>query len=218
MKLDKLQANLVVVAHQFNPSIITQYWLIKNSIFSESEFNHECVFSPYVADIRTNQFDFLVIPERFQFTPKVEDSGTEYKLIMSKMGKIIEMLPHTPFSAVGFNFIWNIDTEAEQQTKVSRKLFFKNDSTLYKKFDTDDANFGSYMSKNILGCRLRLNIKPVLSPIKGEKRNYLQCVFNFQLDLPEENKYTVILDFLPNWAKAKEISHEIVECVVKEGL
>jgi len=216
MKLDKLQANVVVVARQFNPSIITQYWLIKNRIFSEEEFSSECVFSPFIADIRTNQFDLLIVPERLQFTPKVENSEIEYSLIESKMGNIIKKLPHTPFIALGFNFIWNIDTEADQQTKVSRKLFFKNDSTLYKNFDTDDANFGSYMSRNILGCRLRLNIKPVR--LLAEQRNLLQCTFNFQLDLPDEEKHSVILRFLPNWTKAKEKSYEIVNCVMQEGL
>jgi hypothetical protein len=38
MKLDPLQADRVVVARRFNPSIIIQYWLIKNGILFEEDF------------------------------------------------------------------------------------------------------------------------------------------------------------------------------------
>ncbi len=218
MKLDKLQADVVVVASQFNPSIITQHWLIKNNFFTEDEFSPDCVFSSLVADIRTDQFNILVMPERLQFTPKVENTDVQSSLITSKLGKIIAQLPHTPFSALGFNFLWLIDTEADSQTKVSRKLFFKQESNLYKKFDTDDANFGAYMSKDILGCRLKLDIKPVRMLIKDDNRSLLQCAFNFHLDLPDEEKHSIILDFLPNWTKAKAISQDIVECLMQEEL
>ncbi len=217
MKVNTSHADVVVVASQFNPSIITQHWLIKNNFFLEEEFSPDSVFSPLVADIKTNQFNILVMPERLQFTPKVDNTETQCNLITSKLGKIIEKLPHTPFSALGFNFLWLIDTEADSQTKVSRKLFFKNESNLYKKFDTDDANFGSYMSKDILGCRLKLEIKPVRALMKDNK-NFLQCAFNFHLDLPDEEKHSVILGFLPNWIKAKEISEDIVKCLMQETL
>ena len=38
MKLELLQADMVVVARQSNPSIIIQYWLIKNGILFEEDF------------------------------------------------------------------------------------------------------------------------------------------------------------------------------------
>ncbi|MGA2333016.1 MAG: hypothetical protein ABSG75_14775 [Syntrophales bacterium] len=218
MKLDRPQTNVSVVARQFNPSIITQHWLIKNGILLEPDFNPECVLSPVVADVRTKEFNFIVVPERLQFIPNVDDTDAECRIIVSKVGRIIELLPETPFVAVGMNFLWFIDLESEPQTRISRKLFFRDGSNLYKKFDAEDAQFGAYMSKEVIGCRLRLNIKPVILTIENEQSPRLQFSFNFHLDLPNDEKVSAIKDFLPNWIKAKTLTREIAECAIQEAM
>ncbi len=214
MKMEMDQANVVIIAMQFNPSIISQYWLIKNGIFTEEEIQPDSVFTPVVANVISKGFQVLVVPQQLQFMSKLADqSGQE--LLISKLGKIVRALPHTPFVAVGLNFSWQVYDEDDASNAVlGRKLFFRDDGPLYKFFDVNDAHFGSYMSRNILGCRLKLDIKPVTVPCPGGVTNRLNFGFNFHLDLTEDDKAESILNLFQKWDKAKETAISLMKQIV----
>lgn len=211
MKMEMNPANVVIIARQFNPSIISQYWLIKNGIFTEEEIQPDSIFSPVIANVHSTDCQVLVLPEQLQFTSKLADqSGQE--LLISKLGKIVQTLPHTPFVAVGMNFSWQVyDDDDASNAVLGRKLFFRDDSPLYKYFDVDDARFGSYMSRDIMGCRLKLDIKPVTVPCPGGTSNRLLFGFNFHLQLTEEDKAESILDLFQKWDEAKETAVSLMK-------
>jgi hypothetical protein len=77
-------------------------------------------------------------------------------------------------------------------------------------FDADDARFGAYFSKHTLGCRLKLDIKPVIIQAEGESREQVQFAFNFHLDLPQEEVVATLLGHLRNWDAASAEATRIV--------
>lgn len=211
MKIDITHTNVVIVARQFNPSIITQLWLVKNDIIEEEEFTEDCVFLPIISHVRSREFNLLVLPEQLQFSI-VKKTENEQELIVSKVGAIIQKLPHTPYVAAGLNFSWELKPESKGMGDFTRSLFYR-DIPLYKEFNTEDSRFGAYMSKNVFGCRLRLNIKPVKKKSQNKEEEILQFAFNYNRELSEENKIEEILDLLGNWNRAKSLSNEIIEII-----
>ena len=67
MKMEKFQANVVIIARQFNPSIISQHWLIKNNILAEDDFEDGSVFSPVMVNVQSKVCHILVLPDQLQF-------------------------------------------------------------------------------------------------------------------------------------------------------
>ena len=211
MKMEMNPANVVIIARQFNPSIISQYWLIKNGIFTEEEIQPDSIFSPVIANVLSKDCQVLVLPEQLQFTSTLTDTAAQ-ELLISKLGKIVQTLPHTPFIAVGLNFSWQVyDEDDASNAALGRKLFFRDDSPLYKFFDVDDARFGSYMSRDILGCRLKLDIKPVTVPCPEGASNRLHFGFNFHLQLIEDDKAESILNLFQKWDEAKETAVSLMK-------
>lgn len=214
MSVQMTQSNVVVVANQFNPSIFSQVWLIKNDILSEDDFRQDCVFAPMLAQVHSQEFNLMVVPDQLQFAPRLHrEKGGD--LILAKVGKIVESLPHTPYVAVGLNFNWLIDPEDEGVGTFSRHLFYREDIPLYPEFDVEDARFGGYLSRDILGCRLKLDIKPVIIEQAGteEKKELIKFAFNFHRPLCENNRVEHILDHLRRWDEAYVLAGKIISSV-----
>jgi hypothetical protein len=212
MNLELVGHNAVVVAHQFNPSVISQVWLVRNGIIVEEDIGSGCVFTDVVVQMHSEKFNLLVTPQQCQFAPPVDDDRPE-ELVVEKVGTLVQNLPHTPYNAMGLNFIWH--ATPPDVCVASRNIFFNASSPLFGEFDTEDARFGAYMSKDALGCRLRLNIKPVVvTPPGGEPLDTLQFSFNFHRDVGnEDDPVASIMETLEKWNEASEMSEHIVHKV-----
>lgn len=53
--MELISRNAVVAANKFNPSILTQMWLIRNEIVAEDEFENWCVFSNAAVQINAHR-------------------------------------------------------------------------------------------------------------------------------------------------------------------
>lgn len=206
--------NAVVVATNLNPSIFSQLWLIKHNIFQANDFenNDKCVFTPIAVNVITEECNFTAVPERVQLDFSANVS-THKSLLMRTLGTIVKELPHTPYTAVGFNFNWRLwPANHGEFAKINRTLFLAKDNPLAKIFSQDDCRFGSYLSKNVQLGRLRLEIKPIFLPTPKEpdRTEALQLTFNFNLDLRSENRPQEIIDFLGFWDSAHDTAVDIV--------
>lgn len=212
MKVEPGTSNAVIVAHQFNPSVVNQVWLVDNDIVARDEFQEGCVFSDMVVNVNAKDFSLFVSPEQLQFVPK--DGGQPIAETLRRLEKLVEGIPHTPFSGLGLNFVWiasDIDINA-----LSRKLFFVPDSALYNAFDTKDARFGGYMSRDFNGGRLRLDIKPVTLTVRetGVSVDRIQFSFNFHFDTaPGKAGATAISQHLKLWQAASEEVLSILQLI-----
>jgi len=212
MPIDAIGSNLVIAAHNFNPSIFSQLWLVRNQIVGEEEFRAGCVFSDQAVNVESDQFALLVIPPQMQLVPKVAEEE-QACVVAEKGGLIIRALPHTPYTAVGLNFFWLFEPASGDVSAWTRSLFFDSGRKICRFFDPDDARFGAYFSKDTLGCRLKLDIKPITRQVAKETKESVQFAFNFHLDLPQEGNRIVaaIERQLGIWDAARNEAAQIVE-------
>jgi len=208
-----VNANATIVAQQFNPSIITQLWLVRNEILSEDDFREGCITSPMVSQINSREFSLLTLPALLQFVPNNVE-GENGDLVRTKLGSIVSKLPHTPYNAIGLNFLWHLDPEGTGMNELTKSIFYR-DIALFREFNTEDARYGGYLSKDAFGCRLKLDIKPVIVSVPT-KKEYLQFAFNFNLDLSGNNPVEEISLLLTRWNEARALSLQIVRSIQED--
>ena len=64
MKVEPGTSNAVIVAHQFNPSVVNQLWLVDNDIVARDDFQEGCVFSDMVVNVNAKEFSLFISPEQ----------------------------------------------------------------------------------------------------------------------------------------------------------
>ena len=79
-------------------------------------------------------------------------------------------------------------------------------------FDAPDANFGVYVSRDLFGYRLKLDVKPILVPQpEAAPEHRLQLLFNYHADLPQGGEAAdAITALLQRWREASEESRRMV--------
>lgn len=212
-------AAAVVVAQQFNPSVFSQVWLVRHGLLGEDDFLPGCMFTDVLVQVRSRRFHLLVVPEQLQFVPNAP-SGEQQGVISEKLGTIVRTLPHTPFKALGLNFNWHLTPQDGDVARFTRDLFFREDRALFRSFGAADSQFGGYLSKNVLGFRLKLDVKPIIVNLRegNETRseNRVQFAFNFHADLGE-NAAQEIEQHLLRWNEVRTESESILDSVEPRG-
>lgn len=210
MSVELVDASVVVVARQFNPSVFSQLWLVRHGLVGEDAFRDGCIFSDALAQVNTDDFNLLVVPPRAQFIANVPEEAQQ-RLIVEKMSQLVRALPETPYRAVGFNMKWKVTANGDSVAEMSRRLAFVPNSPMHSLFDTQDARFGSILSKDSFGCRLNLTVKPEVAD--GEEGEFLVFAFNYHRDIrPEDEAIPIIVKTLEQWDNAREEASTIVHC------
>jgi len=202
----------VVIRAQFNISIFNQFWLVEKGIFSQIDFQENpYTFTPLISQGESKFFHLTVVPDRLILNIK-PDAEKVQKIISDKTVKIVEELPHLRYTAIGFNHNY-ICTSEDNVENVSRALFFSENKPLSKIFDTPDARYGAYYSKDFLGCRLKLDFKPV-DYVKDEILEAgIRCNFNYHLQLNDNSKIQDIIEFLNRWEEMVKETNIILKAL-----
>ena len=207
------RAAVVLVAQEFNPSILSEHWLAKNGIITDDPEQRQIVLVPGLAQIVTRTFVIEARADRFQVTIRDPLGGDAQGVVSSTAGQIAQLLPETPYSAVGLNFHWQTTTrDTAAMAAGQRSLFAKDDSVVHGFFASDDARFGAYASTDSLGFRLKLNIVPTREDTDDGPAEGLNYQFNFHRNLPDPD--TAVADVgeaLAKWSEARDHSGHIFE-------
>lgn len=208
-------ASVVVVANNFNPSIITQQWLVSNNVLDEGSDNIHQIFTPGFISVVNNDFQLTVVPSQLNF--EINSPNQKFESCISKLNCILKSLCDTPFVAVGVNFQWSITDSIDSISIISRKLFGKEGGVYSEFVDVENARYGTYMSKDFLNARLKLDIKPVAqtSTIKVESLplEFLLATFNFHKDLSSEERSKELLEVIQNSTHFLSESEKIVNAL-----
>ena len=168
-------------------------------------------------DLRTSKFHLLLIPERLQLTFSRDAINKE--LILSQVAlAIVNKLPHTPYVALGYN-IRAVFTSKNNGDCASRtkELLLGANNPFSNLFSEQDARYGFYCSKDFLGVRLKLDLKPSFEVDQnGNKTEFLVFDFNCHQDLREENKVAQINSFLATWTEVEKYCMEIMQVFEKK--
>lgn len=101
-------ANIVITASNFNPSIISKDWLYQNNILVETLINF--INTPVFSISETNEFQMIVTEDRLQLTPK-RVTQVNMRAALDKLTKVVDLLPHTPYKAIGYNFSYRFSKD-----------------------------------------------------------------------------------------------------------
>lgn len=98
-------ANIVILASNYNPSIVSKEWLYQRGIFTESVENF--VHTPIFALVENASFGLIVDEQRLQLTIKrvTQDNLTAASGICQRF---VDVLPETPYKAVGLNYHYSV--------------------------------------------------------------------------------------------------------------
>jgi hypothetical protein len=192
-------AVLVVTAKSFNPSIFTQLWLSKEDLVADKDFVGASLATEAVAQHDLANMQLLVVPSRLQVTLKPGDEAS------SEAGKtlvdgIVKKLPHTPFQALGMNLDYLVTFDAQSFAQVNRAMFLAQSGPFVKAFVDGNSLFGGYFSRNINGIRMKVDIKPISTGGEVGVGDKLRCVFNYHVDLKQEDNVSVIHTALAKWS------------------
>ena len=199
MKSELANANIVVVANQFNVSIFNLLWFIKNEVLREEDvIATESIFLPVTVQIGTVSCHLFIVPERLQITLKNPEQDRTPVAALSKM---ISKLPETPYVALGMNVIWQLSfDDGNELGEFTRRNFVVPRHRLFSHFSDANARFGTYLSKNFDIFRLKLDIKPVTADGGTTKTEKLLLNFNFNLDVANcQDKAAAIRESLNKW-------------------
>lgn len=203
--------NVVIVARNFNPTIFSQLWLVRQAIFSEKEIEGNFVFTPIAVNLSTDEFSFLAVPDRIQLS--FPNDTVDFKSLIDRiLVNIVKKLPHTPYQAVGFNFSWVLfPTNADDFERLSKTILVSTDNPISKHFTNKGSRFGAYMSADVSIGRLRLEIKPTTGPSSSGNQECLHLAYNFTRDLKEDGRELQVLEFFDQWNSAHSMASKMTE-------
>lgn len=132
MTLSLIGANIVLLAKNHNPSIVSKEWLTQNKIITEQilDFTH----LPVISVIDTNNFNLMVDQDRLQLSLKKVDQKN-LETLPQIISKYIDQLPETPYTTIGFNYSYRL----ENVQKKLKDVFLINDKRLTEIFSEDYA-------------------------------------------------------------------------------
>lgn len=101
-------ANVVVLASNCNPSIVSKEWLSQRGIFTQPVGNF--VHTPVFALVESENFSLMVNEQRLQLMVK---KVTQDNLNASSgiAERFVDILPETPYKAVGLNYHYSFPKE-----------------------------------------------------------------------------------------------------------
>lgn len=101
-------ANIVILASNYNPSIVSKEWLYQKDIFTEAVRNF--VHTPVFALVESEDFSLMVNEQKLQLTVKkvTEDNLNTSGAITERF---VDALPETPYKAVGLNYHYTFPRE-----------------------------------------------------------------------------------------------------------
>jgi hypothetical protein len=115
--------------------------------------------------------------------------------------------------------LWHHVVERGTITKITRELFYDSNNRLHQLFNSDDAQFGCYVSKDSLGCRLRLDIKPIMmmESATGQNKSAVQFAFNYHYEVVNRlDAVSEITQKLGQWENAKTDSSQIFQTTLRD--
>lgn len=201
----------VVVAHRFNLTAANQYWLVKERIVPEGDFQEGTIFTDAVVQIRTTRFHMLLLPEQLQFVPNVAVED-EQELMNKTLGGLVSKLPHVPYKGMGLNFNWHLTPPDGDTNRLTRELFYVADRPLFRAFSDDNARYGGYLSRDFEGFRMKLDVKPVVFPGENGPEHRVQFAFNFHRDFGPEPAAEIVAR-LARWDDLRAETERVIDSV-----
>jgi len=197
MQLTWTGANILLLAQNHNPSIVSPGWLREHELVDEAPENF--VHTPAFSLFQSQTYQLLVDQQRLQFSLRVLNEANLQRL-QAALVRYLQILPHIPYSAIGLNFTWTALAERRGEGfDLTEHLFLSEDGRAWQKRLFGEVRVGSMLYNFTKTYRLRLLIEPQLT-----QDGNLTLDFNYHFDLGEPGKGTAAVNQLPECYKDSE--------------
>lgn len=206
-------AGIIITAEVFNPSIFSETWLVEKKIIPYDAFTGIRIFSPELVQFNALNTQVLIIPQQMQITFPINDENANCDFQRKVAAESIELLPQTPYKALGINFDYFVSTPPEEDfIEYNHNLLGGGSNKLLEEFATKDSKFGRYFSKNYGESRLKLDIKPVKAG-PGQK-DLIRFSFNFHHDAIQEDqsrRIKKLVEQIESWCSLRDYAIKLLE-------
>lgn len=192
-------ANIVILASNYNPSIVSKEWVYQRGIFKESVDNF--VHTPVLSLIENQNFSFMVDEKRLQLSIRKMTQGNlnNSKVIVRKF---VDVLPETPYKAVGLNYHYIL---AEKSYNIRGLLTPK--SNRLRTIFSRDYQIGTIILFSFESFIASFTVTPSLT-----KKEPVKIAFNFHADVANIDEVRAKIDLQKKTLeKAELIIQEFVQ-------
>jgi len=191
--------NIVILARNYNPSIVSKGWLYEKNVIIEpvGNFAHTPIFS----SIETDRVSLVLTEDRLQISLR-NITPENVEALPRIAAAFVSCLQETPYVAVGFNYHYRI-LKADSKLEA---LLSPDDSKLKELF-SEDYEIGEQVFFKFKEFTVRMSA----APSRGETER-LAIDFNFHSDAPSAKEVEERLEL---YAKTMEKAQEILMGVSK---
>ncbi|MFQ5924921.1 MAG: hypothetical protein ACE5IE_02870 [Dehalococcoidia bacterium] len=188
--------NIVILARNYNPSIVSKEWLYEKNIVREPVGNF--VHTPVFSLIETDRISFVLSEDRLQISLR-SITPENVEALPRLATEFVSCLPETPYVAVGFNYNYRVPKASSQL-----EMLFSPNEVKLKELFSEDYEIGEQVffrfKEFIVGM--------TAAPVRGEMA--LAMNFNFHSDAPGAEQVKQRLEL---YAQTKEKAEEILKGV-----
>ena len=176
MELILIQGNIVLVAPNHRPDIISKEWLNQNNILKEAPINfvHHQNFSL----IDTTNFSINVVQQRLTITTRNSNQDMLNHL-QTIANRYVKALPNVSYNAIGLNSVWRI---LPKNPDLLKRTFIA-DSEQFNKTFQGEANYdiGGIVRYEYNSFQVQLTIAP-------QQKNQISADFNCHSDITNSDQ------------------------------
>ena len=194
MELMLIQGNIVLVAPNHRPDIVSKEWLNQNNILNEAPINF--VHHQNLSLVDTTNFSINVVQQRVTITARNSDQAMLRRLqTMAK--RYIKALPNVSYNAIGLNSVWRIlptDPDLLKSTFVADKAKFNNAFHDEAKYD-----IGGIVRYKYDPFRVQLTITP-------QENKQINADYNYHSDITNSDQLS---ESISRFVEAIQHAHKI---------
>ena len=163
-------ANIVIIASNYNPSIVSKEWLYQKKIFTEPVGNF--VHTPPFSLVENENFHLTIDEARFQIAVK-KVTVDSLNAMASMAETFVKILSETPYKAVGFNYHYDVPRE-----KCDLDTILSPDNERIRELLSSEFDVGATLRFKVEDFTTILTIQPSFG-----KQRQSRVSFNFHSDI-----------------------------------
>jgi hypothetical protein len=168
--LDLDQASIVILARNYNPSIVSKEWLLSKGIITESLVNF--VHVPAFSMVEGELVQLVLDENRLQLILK-QPNRDNLHVLTECASRFVASLPETPYIAVGLNFRLTVPS-----SRLNLGVLLAPRSRTLRKLFGHDYEVGGRIEFKYNSFRVRVDI-----PVEGPPGEFALIAFNFHADV-----------------------------------
>jgi len=164
------QASIVILARNYNPSIVSREWLLSKGIVTEPVVNFVQV--PAFSMVEGELVQLVLDENRLQLILK-QPNRDNLAVLTGCASRFVESLPETPYTALGLNFRFSVSS-----SRLNLAILLAPKARSLRRLFGDEYEVGGRIEFKYNGFRVRVDI-----PVEGPRGEFAHVAFNFHADV-----------------------------------